>query len=131
MTTEKTTSNKQAKKSQGPRLSRQSTNFPSQTEMSPAPSLTRKWHADAYTHILTNVLDQDADSPVTKALTESGNDSLMCFLALTYDQINELTYKDDKGTEKRLRSGHLNVVRAFICYVRFHRVSIDQPLEED
>ena len=81
----------------------------------------RKWHADAYTHILTNVLDQDANSPLTKALTESGNDSLMCFLALKYDQINELTYKDDKGTEKRLGSGHLNPLRAFVSGADTHR----------
>ena len=64
--------------------------------MSPAPSSTRKWHADAYTHILTNVLVQDADSSVVEALTESGSDSLMNFLSLTYDQINELTYKMTK-----------------------------------
>jgi hypothetical protein len=92
-------------------------------------ALTHAQCIDAFEHITRNVMWQEDEDPLLKALAHAGIDDINGLLILDAQQIDELMY-DNSGTMTPLEPGHKNLITIFLAYV-FHRILSDNPIGDD
>ena len=85
------------------------------------PTITRKEAKSALKHVLVNLFEQSDDGPIAKAIKcHLGNRAtIVDVLAMTNDDIDNLTHLDDKNKLVPLILGHRGLLRALICYNLF------------
>ena len=95
-----------------------------------APTKTRASHAAILKHIIEVVMNQDADSPLSKSLKKGGYDVIADVLAMSSTDIDILDYEETDGANTvtlALLPARKNLIRALQAFVR-HRQNIGTPV---
>ena len=79
--------------------------------------LSRNDKKAAIKHILQQVLDQDPDSNIHRAVDYAAIVSPHDLYTFPIDMIDEMKYKADDNTFQLLPAGHRNILKAFRYFV--------------
>ena len=91
---------------------------------------TRANHAAIYKHLIEVVMNQDADSPLSKSLKKGGYDMIADVLAMSNADIDALDYEETDGTNTvtlALLPARTNLIRALQAFVK-HQQNIGTPI---
>ena len=83
----------------------------------------------ALTHVITNVFELPADHVLIAALDQAGIVEIGDVLSMPYDDITDLTYLDDQGTELVVPQGDCARLR-IIKYLHQHRIAAGDPIND-
>ncbi len=90
-------------------------------------ALTRQQAAEAFEHVLTNVFQLPAGSPLRNALACDGITTIEDLLSLAPNDIELLTFKNADDVIEPLPQGFMNLVSAFIVYF-LHKRDIGEEI---
>lgn len=92
--------------------------------------MTKSTRRAALDHIITVVLDQDADGEIAQALEKHGVSSPADLCNLSKDDISQLWYLDDEGEERPLTRGRANLLR-IVKFFKAWKASEGNPIQDD
>ena len=88
-----------------------------------------------FEHVVTVILKQPMDGPLSKALARGGIHTVMDILALLQSEHDALTYHDVYGTVRPLAIGHKNLLQMLKIYGAYCKAKgfpiVDWRLEDD
>ena len=89
--------------------------------------LTREDAKSALQHVLVNLFQQADDGPIAKAINWQLGDeaTIVDVLAMTNDDIDNLTHSDDKDKIIPLILGHRGLLCSLVCYNLFRKAKGD------
>ena len=67
--------------------------------------------------MLTVILEQEMDGVIATALKENGFTDIRLLLSIRDEDLDDLSYTLDDGTQKVLNKGEQGLIRSFLCFI--------------
>src|SRR5688500_11740261 len=91
--------------------------------------LTRAQETDAFNHVVTTVMHQNATSPLRNTFKQDGVSTIADLIAYTPTKIDTMTYTDADSKPQPLPKGYKNIMHALIAFI-LYKASIGDTITD-